>query len=160
VPATPALPTAPDPGQLLSVTARPGNRPGSVVIEVTGEIDTSTVPLLELCLDSQSNRRDLRELVVDLEQVTFLGVVGVAALARAHRRCGPRGVRLVVQCAGRRRVLDRRQLTELAGLASIDREDADPRPTGRRTAIRPWPGGPRLSRAAAASTATAARLRP
>jgi len=160
VPATPVLPATPDPGQLLSLTARAGNRPGSVVVDVTGEVDTFTVPLLELCLDSQGNRRDLRELVVDLDQVTFLGVVGVAALARAHRRCARRGVRLVVQCDGRRRALDRRQLSELAGRASIDPEDADPRPMGRRTATRPRPGGPRLSRAAAASTATAARLRP
>jgi anti-anti-sigma factor len=137
--ATPVLPTAPDPGQLLSVAALPGDRSGRMIIEVIGEVDTFTAPLLQLCLDSQTNQRDLRELVVDLEQVTLLGTDGVAALVRAHRRCGQRGARLVLRCAGRR-VLDPRQLTELAEPGSIDSvDDARPQPRGGRTATRPRP---------------------
>jgi anti-anti-sigma factor len=138
--AIPVLPAAPDPRPLLSVSTVPGDRPGCVVIDVTGAVDASTAPLLQLCLDSRTNRRDLRELVVDLEQVTFLGAAGVAALARAHRRCARRGVRLVVRRAGRRRVLDPRQLSELAELVSIDPVgNTLPQPRSRRTATRPRP---------------------
>lgn len=138
--ATPVPPAAPDPRPLLSVSTVPGDRPGCVVVDVTGSVDVSTAPLLQLCLDSQTNRRDLRELVVDLEQVTFLGVAAVAALARAHRRCARRGVRLVVRCAGRRRVLDPRQLSELADLVSTESvRQAVPRPRSRRTATRSRP---------------------
>jgi anti-anti-sigma factor len=102
---SPAHRSAPDAEQLLAVTTLPGTRPGRVVVEVTGEVDTYTAPLLGACLDSQSGRRGLRELIVDLEQVTILGTAGVAALAQARRRCRMRGARLVVRCGGRRRVL-------------------------------------------------------
>jgi anti-anti-sigma factor len=118
----PAIPLAtPDPGRLLSVTAVPGERPGRVVVQVTGEVDTFTAPLLELCLDSQAEQHGLRELVVDLEQVTFLGAAGVRALAVAYRRCRSRGTRLVLRGADRRRVLRPLQLTGLADQVPIDR---------------------------------------
>jgi len=138
--ATPVPRAAPDPEQRLSVSTVARGRSGRVVVEVTGEVDTFTAPLLRLCLDSQAERRDLRELVVDLEQVTFLGAAGVAALARAHRRCRRRGVRLVLRCAGRRRVLRPLQLTGLADLVPIDPADrAGPQPPGRRTGPHPQP---------------------
>ena len=76
MPANPLAP--PDPGRLLSVPAVPGERPGRVVVQVTGEVGTFTGPLLQLCLDSQTEQHGLRELVVDLEQVTFPGAHGVA----------------------------------------------------------------------------------
>jgi anti-sigma B factor antagonist len=104
VPHTPAHRSAPDPEQLLAVTTLPGTRPGRVVVEVTGEVDTYTAPLLGACLHSQSGRRGLRELIVDLEQVTLLGAAGVAALDQAQQRCRKHGARLVVRCSGRRRV--------------------------------------------------------
>ncbi len=49
-----------------------------------------------------------------LAPVTFSGAAGVTVLAQAHRRCRTRGARLVLRCAGRRRVLRSRQLTGLA----------------------------------------------
>jgi len=136
-------------------------------VDVVGEVDTVTAPLLQLCLDSQTRRRDVRELVVDLEQVTVLDAHGVAVLVRAHRRCVRRGVRLLLRCAGRRRVLDPRQLTELAESANTDPvAHARPRHRGRPTATRPRPATAAhadgrgasgcVSRAAAASTATTA----
>ena len=84
---TPTSPAAPDPGQLLSVTAVPGTRPGRVVVEVIGEVDAYTAPALDVCLHSQARQRGVRELVVDLSRVTFLGAAGVTVLAQAHRRC-------------------------------------------------------------------------
>ena len=46
-----------DPGQLLSVRSLPDVRTGHVVVEVTGEVDTYTAPLLDACLRSQAGRR-------------------------------------------------------------------------------------------------------
>jgi anti-sigma B factor antagonist len=156
--ATPDLPVAPDPGPLLSVATLPGDRPGRVIVEVIGEVDTFTAPLLQVCLDSRTGQRDLRELVVDLAQVTLLGADGVAALLRAHRRCGRRGARLVLRGAGRC-VPDPGHLGELAQPESIDVVDDDrPQPRGRRTVPRRRPRS--LSRAPAASTATTARRAP
>ena len=134
------LPAVLDPAQLLSVTARPGDRPGQVVVDVAGEVDDATAPLLQLCLDSRTDQPGLRELVVDLEQVTHLGADGVAALARARRRCVRGGARLVLRYAGRRRVLDLRVLGELADPVGAGRSQrARPRPRRGRTAPRPRP---------------------
>jgi len=145
--ATPALPAAPDARQLLSVDAVPGDRPGCVVVEVTGVVDSFTAPLLQLCLDSRTDRRNLRELVVDLEQVTFFGTAGAAALVRAHRRCRARGVRLFLRRGGRRRLLGPLQLAGLADLLSTDGvDDSRPQAAGSRTSSRFRPGPRRLSR--------------
>ena len=136
---TPASPAAPDPGQLLSVAALPGTRPGSVVVEVTGEVDAYTAPLLDVCLNSQARQRGVREVVVDLSRVTFLGAAGVTVLAQAHRRCGMRGARLVVHTGGRRRLLRALQLTGFADTVAIDPTELEPQVRGPRTAARPRP---------------------
>ncbi len=117
---TPVLRPIPDPGQLLSVTTLPGARPDRVVVEVVGEVDSYTVPLLELCLLSQATHRGLRELIVDLGRVTFLGAAAVSVLARAQQLCRMRGARLMVRTAGRRSVLPALQLTGLADLMDVD----------------------------------------
>jgi anti-anti-sigma regulatory factor len=100
---TRVLPAAPATGQ-LSVTVVPGERPGRAIVEVVGEVTASTVPLLQLCLDSRTDQPDLRELVVDLAQATGLEPDGTAALARARRRCARRGIRLVLRPAGEDRL--------------------------------------------------------
>jgi anti-sigma B factor antagonist len=141
---------ASDRTQLLSVTALPWARPGHAVVEVTGEIDTYTAPLLDACLTTQTRRRGVRQLTVDMERVTFLGAAGVSALARAQRRCGIRGVRLVLVCNGRRRVL---RPTQLCGLDDVlPTRPEDPREPESRTART---GSP--SRAGARRTGTRRR---
>ena len=136
---TPALPTDPGPRELLSVATVPGPRPGSVVVEVTGEVDAYTAPALEVCLQSQARQRGLRLLVVDLSGVTFLGATGVTVLARAHRQCLARGAELVVRTGGRRRVLRLLQLTGLAGLVPTDPPETGPQDAKPRMAARPRP---------------------
>jgi anti-sigma B factor antagonist len=136
---SPALPTDPAPRELLSVAAVPGPRPGSVVVEVTGEVDAYTAPALEVCLQSQARQRGLRVLVVDLSGVTFLGAAGVTVLARAHRRCLARGAWLVVRTGGRRRVRRLLRLTGLAGLVATDVPEAGPQVAESRAAARPRP---------------------
>ena len=120
------LPTStppPDTGAdgLLSVTTT-SSRAGRVVVEVVGELDTYTTPLLEICLHSRAAQPGLRALVVDLSRVTFLGASAMAVLAEVSRRCGLRGARLVVLSGSRRAV---RRPLELAGLADAVGLDAD-----------------------------------
>ncbi|MEX5719518.1 STAS domain-containing protein [Geodermatophilus maliterrae] len=116
MPHSPDRPPTPDRTELLSVTALPPTRPGHVVVEVAGEVDTYTAPLLDACLTTQTRRRGVSELTVDMEQVTFLGVAGVSALARAQRRCRMRGARLVVVRGGRRSV---QRPIQLCGLTDV-----------------------------------------
>jgi anti-anti-sigma factor len=105
-----------DPGQLLSVSSLPGTRTGQVVVEVTGEVDTYTAPVLDLCLRSQAGRPGVREVVVDLRGVTFLGTAGIAALARARQLYRMLGAGLVIRTGGRRTV---QQSVRQTGLADV-----------------------------------------
>lgn len=140
-------PPAADGTRLLSVAAVPGSARGRATVEVDGEVDSYTAPLLEACLNAQSGRPGLRTLVVDLDRVRFLGVAGAAVLARAHARCAARGAHLVVRCPEPgivRRVL---QVTGLAELLGASEQAAAPTassawraPTGR--------AGPRARRRA------------
>jgi anti-sigma B factor antagonist len=136
---TPLRPAAPDPGQVLSVTALPAGRPGRVVVEVTGDVDAYTAPVLDLCLQSQAARPAVREIVADLRRVTTLGAAGVTALARAQRRCRTRGARLMIATGGRRDVLHVLRLTGLADVVTVDpvavkqMQTADDRPAPHLT---------------------------
>jgi anti-sigma B factor antagonist len=94
---------AEDRAELLSVRALPAARPGCMVIEVVGEVDSYTAPLLEVCLSTQAGRPDVRRIEVDLRRVTSLGSAGVAALARAHRLCRSNRARLVIRTGGHNR---------------------------------------------------------
>jgi anti-sigma B factor antagonist len=130
VPQTPVPAPSTEADQLLSVTAVPGSS-GRVVLEVVGEVDTFTAPLLEACLHSQLSRPDLRRLVVDMTRVTFLGVAGVSVLARASHRCRGRGPRLVVRSGGRPAVLRPLLLSRTVDVIALDPEELPARATRR-----------------------------
>jgi anti-anti-sigma factor len=128
--------SAADPDHLLSVHTVADPRPGRVVVEVVGEVDVRTAPALDIYLQSKAGRPGVRELVVYLGQVRFLGVAGIRVLARADRRCRMRGVRLVIRTGGRRAVLRALQLAGLDQIVAVDPADGDlahPR-VGRRGA--------------------------
>jgi anti-anti-sigma factor len=108
-----------DVDRLLSVTARPDDD-ARVVVHVVGELDAYTAPLLDLLLQSQATQPGLRELVVDLEAVSFLGGAGLSVLAQANHRCRLAGARLVVRTGGRPAVLRPLQLAGLAELLAVD----------------------------------------
>ncbi len=116
-----------DRDRLLSVAAVPGCARGRVTVEVDGEVDGYTVPLLEACLDAQTSRPWLRTLVVDLERVRFLGAAGAAALVRAHARCTAQGARLEVRCPEQGIV---RRALQVTGVADLLRSPDRPRPGG------------------------------
>lgn len=128
---------------LLWVAARPIDVRGRVVVEVVGEVDHYTAPLLGSCLRGQTARRGLRELVVDVRRVTFLAGVGLALLVEARERCAARGVRLALRCDGRRAVLGSLELAGLSALLGVEapeqnRDSARPvHPQGRRGPRRP-----------------------
>jgi anti-sigma B factor antagonist len=94
------------------VTASPIHRPANdlltvVVSEsapmarltVTGEIDSSSAPLLREQLDALFEAT-LTEVTIDLSAVTFLDSAGLCVLAAAHRRAGG-DVRLRVLASSR-----------------------------------------------------------
>ena len=82
---------------LLSVAALPGHAPAQVVVEVVGEVSAATAPLLQLCLGGQVNQAAVRELVVDLRRVSFLGAAGVRVLLHTRQRCEARGGRFLIR---------------------------------------------------------------
>lgn len=130
--------TTPARGQPFSVTTLADPRPGRVVIEVAGEIDSCTAPILDACLRAQVDRPALRELVAFMGQVTFLGAAGITVLARADRHCRERGARLVIRSGGRRAVLRPMRLTGLAELVDIDPAHIDrTAPRDPRTGVHP-----------------------
>jgi anti-sigma B factor antagonist len=127
-------PPSTEPERLLSVTRIPSAR-GRAVLEVVGEVDTFTAPLLGACIRSRTDRPGLRMLVVDLARVTFLGAAGASVLARAHRRCREVGARLVVRGAGRPLVV---RMLRLAGLPVEPTPDGGAAPRSRaRSPLRP-----------------------
>jgi len=126
------------PEELLSVTGSPVDGRGRVVVAVRREVDAYTAPLLEACLEGQVARRKVRAVVVDLEEVTHLGAVGIAVLLRVRRRCLSRGTRLVVRTGGQRRT---QRPLELAGLAQLVSEEESVRRPARRGPV----GGARRS---------------
>ncbi|MGY1602471.1 STAS domain-containing protein [Geodermatophilus sp. SYSU D00815] len=135
---TPAPRSTLEPGDLLSVTTVPGPHPGRAVVEVVGEVDACTAPVLEACLRTHATRPGVRELVVHLQRVGFLGAAGVGVLARTDRRCRARGARLVVRTGGRRAVLRPLELTGLTGTVAVDPADGErSRPCGPRPGRRP-----------------------
>ncbi len=119
--------------ELLRVSGRPMDLRGRVVLDVVGEIDDYTAPLLDSCLRTHAGRRGLRKLVVHVAGVTVLGAAGLAALAQATELCRARGARLVVLGGGRSAVGRPVRPAGRRGEAGADRTpeppaSRDPRP--------------------------------
>lgn len=76
-------------------------QPGTVVLDVRGEIDTLTAPPLEQALRDLLTTQEADRLVVDLSGVTFLASSGLAVLIRAAHRAAERGLRLRLVTASR-----------------------------------------------------------
>ena len=68
-------------------------------VTVSGEVDSSSAPLLREQLDALLEG-ELTELTIDLSGVTFLDSAGLCVLAAAHRRAGS-DVRLRVLASSR-----------------------------------------------------------
>ena len=108
----------PTPGDLVSLAVS-----GAVpLLRVTasGEVDSSSAPLLRQHLDALLDAEGIAELTVDLDGVTFLDSAGLCVLAAAHRRAVEQGVRLRV-LASSRAVIRPMQITGLWDLLGAER---------------------------------------
>ena len=83
----------------------------TVRVSTTGEVDSTSAPRLHAELDAQLDA-GVRELIVDLDGVTFLDSAGLCALAAIHRRAVGEGVTLRV-LASHRAVIRPLQITGL-----------------------------------------------
>jgi len=72
----------------------------ATVVTAAGEIDSTSAPLLRQHLEALLDG-DVRELTVDLGQVSFLDSAGLCVLATAHRRAVRQDVRLRVLASSR-----------------------------------------------------------
>ncbi|MGW4485650.1 STAS domain-containing protein [Amycolatopsis sp. NPDC004368] len=88
---------------------------GVVTVEVAGELDASTAPLLEAEF-AEVLRRDPEALVADLADVTFCGSAGLSALLTLKFHCVTRDVRLqLVPSRVVRRAIELTGLDEVLG---------------------------------------------
>lgn len=89
------------PDQITLSTHTP--RPGQVVIEVGGEVDMLTSPQLRVAVLEHFEPVAGTELVVlALDNVTFLGTSGLAALIEVREHAHNAGVELRLACTARR----------------------------------------------------------
>lgn len=100
---------------------------GTMIATTRGEIDIATADQWEAELLARIEG-GLRELIVDLADVTFFGAAGVHVLERLLSRLRARGARLVVAQPARpaRTVLKLCGLDWLAEPARPDRRECDP----------------------------------
>jgi anti-anti-sigma factor len=92
------------PERFLSVTPR-ARDPRHVVLDVSGDVDAFTAPVLRACLRTQLSRPGLHGMVLDVGQVGFLGAAGVSVLVEAARRCRERGIGFRLRAPGGGHVL-------------------------------------------------------
>ena len=97
-------------GGALTITVR--SERGVVIAAVTGEIDISTVPQLQVRLFELADSGGT--LIVDLNRVTFIDSAGLGALVGAARRTAEHGGSLHAVCA-------RPQPRKLLWLTGVDR---------------------------------------
>lgn len=95
----------------------------SVLLTAAGEIDSTSAPVLRQHLDTLLDD-DVRELIIDLGQVSFLDSAGLCVLANAHRRATRQDVRMRV-LATSRAVVRPLQITGLWELLRAERKSAD-----------------------------------
>src|SRR5439155_22639203 len=99
-----------------------------VVLDVVGEVDAFTAPLLRACLRTQLSRPGLRELVLDVGGVEFLGAAGVSLIFEVARRCRRRGLRFRLLTRGRSDVLLPLRMAGVLHGLEVDSEVAAPLP--------------------------------
>lgn len=93
----------------------------TVRLAVSGEVDSSSAPVLARHLDD-ALAGPIEQLVVDLCGVTFLDSAGLCVLATTHRRAAERQVTVRV-LASTRAVVRPLQITGLWGLLGAEQVD-------------------------------------
>jgi anti-sigma B factor antagonist len=93
----------------------------SVCVTASGEIDSTSAPVLRQHLEAQLEG-EITELTVDLGRVTFLDSAGLCVLAAAHRRAVRQDVSMRV-LASSRAVIRPLQITGLWDLLHAEQVD-------------------------------------
>ena len=106
----------PPSGDLISLSVL--STDSSARVSAAGEIDSTSAPHLQAELDARLDE-GVRELIVDLDGVTFLDSAGLCALAAVHRRAQTEGVTLRV-LASHRAVIRPLQITGLWDLFAAE----------------------------------------
>ena len=96
----------------------------SVCVTAAGEVDSTSAPVLRQHLETLLDG-DVRELTIDLGQVTFLDSAGLCVLAAAHRRASRQDVTMRV-LASSLAVIRPLQITGLWELLQAERVDGAP----------------------------------
>ena len=94
----------------------------AVCVTAAGEVDSTSAPVLRQHIEALLDG-DVRELTIDLGQVTFLDSAGLCVLAAAHRRAARQDVTMRV-LASSRAVIRPLQITGLWELLHAERIDA------------------------------------
>jgi anti-sigma B factor antagonist len=80
--------------------------PNTVVVRVTGELDTLTAPAVETQLTTvHADLVPPAALIVDLSDLSFMSSAGLALLVAHHERCTDQGNQLYVVTGNNRNVL-------------------------------------------------------
>ena len=111
----------PSPTELLTIDVSVAGP--TTVVTAAGEIDSTSAPVLRQQLDAILDS-DVRELTIDLGQVSFLDSAGLCVLATAHRRAVRQDVRMRV-LASSRAVIRPLQITGLWDLLRAERVAGD-----------------------------------
>jgi anti-sigma B factor antagonist len=124
-------------------TAASHPRPGVVLLEVDGEVDTLTAPRLEAglnsALDDAFGTPD-STVVIDLSSVTFLASSGLAVLIRGVHRATAAGRRLHLVAASRS-VTRPLQVTGADLLFDVHPDVDSALAVAARAGVAPPPGG-------------------
>jgi anti-anti-sigma factor len=72
------------------------SEPPRTTLRLAGELDSATVPQLEVAFE-RAVQTDDEEIVVDLERLTFIDSTGLQAFVAAHRRFDGDGPSLLVR---------------------------------------------------------------
>ena len=118
------------------VTVDVSGPPEDVRLTVTGEVDSSSAPLLRQRLDTVLDGQ-VAGITIDLGGVTFLDSAGLCVLAAAHRRSVAQQVRLRV-LASSRAVIRPLQITGLWALLRVEHVEppqADPAPARKEDSV-------------------------
>ncbi len=79
----------------MHVNIHPTTGPPTIVIEVVGELDVASAPLLRTTI-TRSLDGECGQVHLDLRQVTFVDAAGIQALARAQAEAVIRGACLEI----------------------------------------------------------------
>jgi len=116
-----AAPLEPANGELAAIDVSVSGT--TSVLTAAGEIDSTTAPLLRQHLEALLDG-DVRQLTIDLGQVSFLDSAGLCVLATASRRAARQGVGMRV-LASSRAVIRPLQITGLWDLLRAEQTSGD-----------------------------------